>query len=423
MFLKHQNITREKGFSLLELAVAVGIAAIVAGVAVTASTVFVNGSQTKSEEYAASADSEIGNASARFDALWGEGGTPGGGTPGGGIPVATTPGVPSSFQVASTGTKGALLTWAAPTTGAQVESYQVSVNGSVVATLSSSTFEYTVTGLTSATTNNVIVSAVNAEGSSSTVETSFQTLSAPSPAPAIQTSSVQWNTVNQADGIIYGGRIVDYNSGINGLTTAAFDSLGASGMEWTSQWDPANREPYYGTVQSSSINPGGVSTWNTAGLISPLPEYNIVNRITQQAEHNQMSWNMAMTVLDEDALVPNRFFWVADLTSGYDTVFTKVSDSTIIIQDANGLKPTLVFTATTTAGTLKWAGSGIYSKTLINGEDAPTLYVYNTTARELQININLGIIDQDSCSNAEALSFAEANAGVYGVKWATIKNC
>jgi prepilin-type N-terminal cleavage/methylation domain-containing protein len=59
---------KEDGFSLLELAVAVGIAAIVAGVAVTASTAFVNGSQTTAEDYAASANSEIGNASASFSA-------------------------------------------------------------------------------------------------------------------------------------------------------------------------------------------------------------------------------------------------------------------------------------------------------------------------------------------------------------------
>jgi prepilin-type N-terminal cleavage/methylation domain-containing protein len=54
---------KEDGFSLLELAVAVGIAAIVAGVAVTASTAFVNGSQTKATDYQASANAEINNAS------------------------------------------------------------------------------------------------------------------------------------------------------------------------------------------------------------------------------------------------------------------------------------------------------------------------------------------------------------------------
>lgn len=58
---------KEDGFSLLELAVAVGISAIVAGVAVTASTAFVDGSQTKATDYAASANAEITSASDRVD--------------------------------------------------------------------------------------------------------------------------------------------------------------------------------------------------------------------------------------------------------------------------------------------------------------------------------------------------------------------
>ena len=65
---------KEKGFSLLELSVAVGVAAIVAAVAVTATTVFVNGAAGSAELYEAGADQSIANAEASFDALWGESG-------------------------------------------------------------------------------------------------------------------------------------------------------------------------------------------------------------------------------------------------------------------------------------------------------------------------------------------------------------
>ena len=132
-------------------------------------------------------------------------------------------------------------------------------------------------------------------------------------ATAFSTSTISWPTSQMADGIISGGAPRDYLTGTEGWGLAPFSSLGASGMEWSSQWDPAHREPFYGTVQASSINPGGVSTWSTAGLISPLPDYNFVSRIAHRLEHNQMAWTIDMTVLDEDALVPNRFFWIADL--------------------------------------------------------------------------------------------------------------
>ena len=60
---------KEKGFSLLELSVAVGIAAIVAAVAITATTGFVNGAAGSAELYEAGADQSIVDASDSFDAL------------------------------------------------------------------------------------------------------------------------------------------------------------------------------------------------------------------------------------------------------------------------------------------------------------------------------------------------------------------
>jgi prepilin-type N-terminal cleavage/methylation domain-containing protein len=98
MLTKIRNTKRENGFSLLELAVAVGIAAIVAAVGVTASTVFVNGSQTKADDYQASADSEITNAKASFDALWGEAGAPEGNNNGNNEPEPEVSPFPITFN-------------------------------------------------------------------------------------------------------------------------------------------------------------------------------------------------------------------------------------------------------------------------------------------------------------------------------------
>ena len=67
---------KEKGFSLLELSVAVGIAAIVAAVAITATTGFVNGASTAGENYQANASDSVTESKASFDALWGEGEAP-----------------------------------------------------------------------------------------------------------------------------------------------------------------------------------------------------------------------------------------------------------------------------------------------------------------------------------------------------------
>ena len=60
---------KEDGFSLLELSVAVGIAAVVAGVAITATTAFVNGAADSATAYEATADQSITDAEDSSDAL------------------------------------------------------------------------------------------------------------------------------------------------------------------------------------------------------------------------------------------------------------------------------------------------------------------------------------------------------------------
>jgi hypothetical protein len=226
-----------------------------------------------------------------------------------------------------------------------------------------------------------------------------------------------------ANGIISGGAPRNYLTGVEGWGVAPFGSLGASGMEWASEWDQAHREPFYGTVQQSSITPGGLSTWTTAGLIQPQPEYSFMSTIAHRAEHNQMAWTIDLLALDEDAMAPHRFYWIANLAPGYQAIYSSPAPGQLIISDASNTHPTLVFRATTTAGTLQWAGSGIYSKPLAQGEQAPTLYVYGTNAEELRISITLGIIDRDPCSSDTALAFAALNASAPATLWPSITEC
>ena len=60
---------KEEGFSLLELSVAVGVAAIVAVAAIGATTTFIGSAQTKSSDYTSNAESSINDASAQSSAL------------------------------------------------------------------------------------------------------------------------------------------------------------------------------------------------------------------------------------------------------------------------------------------------------------------------------------------------------------------
>jgi type II secretory pathway pseudopilin PulG len=78
MLTKIRN--KETGFSLLELSVAVGVAAIVAAAGIIATTAFIGSAQEKRDGYLTNADNSIENANASYDALFGEGGA-GGGNP------------------------------------------------------------------------------------------------------------------------------------------------------------------------------------------------------------------------------------------------------------------------------------------------------------------------------------------------------
>lgn len=240
---------------------------------------------------------------------------------------------------------------------------------------------------------------------------------------AIVTSSIAWPEAALDNGIVSGGTPRDYLTGTEGWGLAPLSSVGSMGLEWTSPYDPARREPFFGTLQESSIAPGGLSTWNTAGLLSPRPEQNFYATIAHRAQHNQLEWAIDLFVLDEDAMAPNRFYWIADLAPGYQAVYSSPAPGQLVISDASKTHPTLVLHATTTAGTLQWGGSGIYTNALADGEQEPTLYVYGTNVRELRISVTLGIIDHDPCSSATATNFAAANATAPATLWPSITEC
>jgi hypothetical protein len=240
---------------------------------------------------------------------------------------------------------------------------------------------------------------------------------------AITTSSISWPVAQVNNGVISGGASSDYVSGLAGWGAAPLSSVGQMGMEWTSPFNPARREPFSGALEESSLTPGGRSTWTTSGLLSPRPEQSFFATIATRAEHNQLAWTIDLLALDEDAMAPNRFFWVADLAPGYQTVYSMPAPGQLVISDASNTHPTLVFHATTTAGTLRWGGGGVYTDALVNGEQKPTLYVYGTNAIEMRISITLGIIDHDPCSSITATNFATANAAAPSTLWPSITEC
>lgn len=59
----------DSGFSLVELVVAIGIAAIVTGVGITASTAYLDGKGSAAEEYNVEADTRISNADNLIDSV------------------------------------------------------------------------------------------------------------------------------------------------------------------------------------------------------------------------------------------------------------------------------------------------------------------------------------------------------------------
>jgi type II secretory pathway pseudopilin PulG len=150
------NIFRKKesGFSLLELSVAVGIAAVVAVSGIIATTAFIGDVQTKSSDYITNANSSIENAEAGYNAL---------------ISKPLPPVVNPASSITPT---SASISWNPVATAT---SYEVYLDNNNVATVGENTFTYTFENLNDSQTYEYKIIAYNPGGGTESETGSFTT--------------------------------------------------------------------------------------------------------------------------------------------------------------------------------------------------------------------------------------------------------
>jgi len=176
---------KETGFSLLELSVAVGIAAVVATAGIVATTVFMNNAGEKRDSYTANANASIEEAESASVAL--------GLTP---VLPPSSPTVGESTIITQT---SATITWAAPPSST-VEGYRVKLDNTTVAELKPDVFAYQITGLEAGEEYVIDVYAYNETGESSAaslnITTDPKTLLAPDPVTNIAFSNTTLNSTD-----------------------------------------------------------------------------------------------------------------------------------------------------------------------------------------------------------------------------------
>lgn len=202
------NRKKENAFSLLELSVAVGIAAVLAVAGIVATTAFIGSASEKSDSYLLNADGSISDAEAASralaDGIYADGGEGGGN---GSVP----PGAVVLFTASNVSTKTATVSWGEPLNGV-VTGYKVYVNDELTPTavLESNVFEYTLTGLTYDTEYNVVVVSYNDSGESPAASLTFTT------------------TVNPLLGFTYAGAVDGEVSFTRGESSQTFTPTGAN---------------------------------------------------------------------------------------------------------------------------------------------------------------------------------------------------
>jgi surface protein len=163
-----KKASRENAFSLLELSVAVGVAAIIAVAAITATTVFIGSAEQKRDNYTNNANGSIENAEAASLALFD--GILDNGSGNNGVPLAIAPVV--NIQTSNPTAGGATITWSAPTNiTSPITEYNILLNNVAIATLSPETTTYAIGGLQAETAYVVTIRAVNINGSEDTTVT------------------------------------------------------------------------------------------------------------------------------------------------------------------------------------------------------------------------------------------------------------
>ena len=241
--------------------------------------------------------------------------------------------------------------------------------------------------------------------------------------PALSSASLQFSATDIAQGVLEGGTPVSYETGVEGWTREAFASLGLFGLEWDSLEGDTRRMTYSGSTESSSLIPGGTSTWITAGNVASSPRDSIFLRETLEVSGNTARFTLALEPIDGDVMEDKRLYWKAGLPPGYQSEFTGAGSSTLVVSDGSHAHPTLVLHATTGAGTATWGGPAIYTDALTNGEPSPTLYIHSTSEEEFTIVITVGIVDRDPCSAVAAASSAHSKAGSFGEGWSAHTSC
>jgi uncharacterized delta-60 repeat protein len=152
MFLKIvENRRKENAFSLLELSVAVGVAAIVAAAGIIATTGFLNDAGQKTSDYVANADESIRNAENGLNT------------------TLNAVGIAPVFDLVSTpdllSYNSVQLSWSAPTNVASpVTEYIVFVDGEQIAVLPPNQTTYIVENLEPGVTYEVTIRTVNENG-------------------------------------------------------------------------------------------------------------------------------------------------------------------------------------------------------------------------------------------------------------------
>ena len=242
-------------------------------------------------------------------------------------------------------------------------------------------------------------------------------------APGPQTASVEWASIDESLGVLSGGVQRDFATGVTGWQAPAFSALGALGIEWTSPTGTETRRGVSPDPGSQSPNPGGESSWSTPGYLSANPNNQIYSEQTVSISGNQVRFSFRHRSLSDESAINRRIYWVAGLSEGYLPVFTGQGSTSLLVRDASGAHPTLIMTATTTAGVASFEGGESLYTPLVDGDRNPTLYVIPGDSADFTMTITVGLVDSDPCSTGAAASFASSQAGTYGVVWESQQSC